>query len=85
MPVNSTIRASFQSNVVANQAVNSALVGQPQHKSRSGPFTIVGTTVYSCPDADDIEVANALLTFSRELVAHAAALDSVFISLVRKY
>jgi hypothetical protein len=83
MAVNAIIRVSFQTNVTANQAVNSALVGHPQNATGTGPFTRVGTAAYSVTGGGDAAVGGALATLGAELSTHAASLDFLSVSLVR--
>jgi hypothetical protein len=84
MPIDSIVRVSFQSSVLANQAANNALVGHPQNPTGPGPFTKIGTAVYSCTDAGELLVATALAQLGQALATHAADIDFVSITMARR-
>jgi len=84
MAFDAIVRISFQSNSEANQAANNALVGHPQRKTGSGPFKRVGTAVYSCYDAQELQVALALSQLGNVLGNFALYIDFVSITIVRK-
>src|SRR5947209_2927214 len=84
MPFDSIVRVSFQSSVQANQAANNALVGDPQAATGPGPFARVGTAAFSCSGASEVAVATALAQLGAALEAHAAVLDFVAVTLVRR-
>jgi len=84
VPIDSIVRVSFQTQAEANQAVNSALVGHPQHKSGPGPFRRIGTAVYSCSDADELQIAQAVSKLFAALSEHAIKIDFVSITMAHK-
>jgi hypothetical protein len=84
MAVDAIVRVSFQTNVPANQAANTALVGHAQNAQGPGPFTRVGTAAYSCNAGADADVMAALAALGQALAAHAATVDFVSVSLVRR-
>lgn len=84
MPIDAIVRVSFQSNVQALQAANSALVGHPQNTTGTGPFKKIGTAVFSCSDADELPVAKALATLGAALQTYAGDIDFVSITMARK-
>lgn len=83
MAVDSIVRVSFQTNVAANQAVNSALVGHPQNATGTGPFTRVGTAAFSVNGGNDAAVGSALAMLGAAISTHSADLDFLSISLVK--
>jgi hypothetical protein len=83
MSVSSIVRVSFQTNVTANQAVNSALVGHTQNAQGPGPFTKVGTAAYTVTAGNDSAVAAALADLGKAIASNAADLDFLSVSLVR--
>ena len=84
MAVDAIVRVSFQTNIPANQAANSALVGHTQNANGPGPFVRVGTAAYSCHAGADVEVLSALAALGQALAANAATVDFVSVSLVRR-
>ncbi len=84
MAVDAIVRVSFQSNVLANQAANNAMVGHAQAATGGGPFERVGTAAYSCSNADELQVAQALAQLGQALVMHAPDIDFVGVTLVRR-
>ncbi len=84
MPVDAIIRASFQSVVTANQAVNSALVGHPQNATGPRAFEKVGTASYSCSNADDVTVAQSLVDLAAAVATHSIALDFLQVTIARR-
>jgi hypothetical protein len=84
MPIDSIVRASFQTTVKANQAVNSALVGDPHESKGNGPFQRIGTAAYSCSDADELKVAEAIKQLFVALANHALKIDFVSITMAHK-
>ena len=83
MAIDAIIRVSFQSSTQANQAANNALVGHTQNSTGSGPFERVGTAVYSCVNANDAAVAQALADLGSALVTYNTNIDFVAITLIR--
>jgi hypothetical protein len=83
MPIDAIVRVSFESNVNANQAVNRALVGVPQGAHGPGPFSKVGTAVYSVHGGNEVAVGAAIAELGAALAGHAATLDFFSVSLVR--
>ncbi len=84
MPADSIVRVSFQSNVPANQAANTALVGAPEAQTGTGPFEKVGTAAYSAAQASEIDVATSLAALGNALLHHANSIDFLSISVVRR-
>ena len=84
MAVDAIVRVSFQTNVQANQAANSALVGHTQNAQGTGPFTRVGTAAYGCNGANDVDVTASLAALGAALAQFATYVDFVSISLVRR-
>ncbi len=84
MAFDAIVRVSFQTDVQANQAVNKALVGDSQNSTGTGPFTKIGTALYSCTNANDSEVAGTLVELSKELKANASSLDFCSITLAKR-
>src|SRR5258706_13359529 len=84
MPIDASIRVSFQSNTQANQAANQALVGHPQNKSGNRPFVKVGTALYTCRDAAESDVAESIALLGSVLSNFPRSIDSVWVSIVRK-
>ena len=79
MPLDAVVRASFQSEVRANQAVNHALVGHTQDAMGSGPFTREGTHLFRCQSADNAAVLSALAGFVAALQQYGAVVDHAFV------
>jgi hypothetical protein len=84
MSVTAIIRASFQSSVQANQAVNSALVGHAQNAQGPGPFTRVGTAAFTVTQGNEAAVGQALAALGQAVATHAAALDFLAVTVVRE-
>lgn len=84
MPVDAIVRISFESVPAANQAANDALVGLKQGKTGPKPFSRVATATYSCSDADDTAVANAIEELGITIAQYGSDLDFVSISVVRR-
>lgn len=76
MPVDATVRVSFQSSPLASRAAHLAL-------SSNGPFDKIGTALYACRSASEVDVASAFAELAGALVRHSAVVDHVFVSLVR--
>ena len=84
MPVDAIVRVSFQSSSAANQSANNALIGHTQNKTGPGPFTRVSTACYACSDANEAAVAASLASLGQALTVHAAVIDYVSISMVKR-
>ena len=84
MPIDAIVRVSFQTSVTANQAANTALVGHAKNATGSGPFSRIGTAVYSCSNAGELPVALALAALGQTLSTHATSIDFVSITMARK-
>jgi len=84
MPIESTVRVSFDTDIPANRAANKALVGKPQGKRGSGPFEKVGTALYMSSGRKSAEVGAALADLGVVLRDHAASVDFVLVTLVRR-
>ncbi len=84
MPVDAIVRVSFQTNVRANQAANSALVGHTQNATGPGPFQRHGTAAYSCSNVAEAAAGAAISQLGQAVQQFASDLDFVSISLVRR-
>ena len=60
MAIDAIVRASFQTHVKGNQAVNKALVGHTQDPTGTGPFERVNTQVFVASARPDADVHAAL-------------------------
>jgi hypothetical protein len=84
MAVDAIVRVSFDTNASANQAANKALVGHAQNARATGPFERIGTAAYSCSNASDLAVAQALGLLSAAVIQYSGSVDSIAITFVRR-
>tara|TARA_R100000988_G_scaffold11065_1_gene6003 strand:- start:7 stop:312 length:306 start_codon:yes stop_codon:yes gene_type:complete len=75
MPIDAIVRASFQSHVKGNQAVNRALVGHAQDAVGTGPFERVNTQVFVASAKPDADIHAALDSLIEAIGAHSSKLD----------
>lgn len=82
MPIDATVRVSFQSSSRAHHDISATLVGDGY--ARNGPFSKRGNTAtYSVTGGSDSSVCIALSSLMKALEIHADDLDFASITLTR--
>lgn len=84
MAINAIVRASFQSVVQANQAVNKALVGHQGEPTGTGPFERVNTQVFVASAKPDADVHAALTALMSAISTHSGSLDYLSVTMTRR-
>ena len=84
MALDAIVRASFQTHVTGNQAVNRALVGQHQDATGPGPFERVNTQVFVASAKPDAAVHAALASLMTPINTHSAKLDYLSVTVTTR-